>query len=158
MTIADEQPAVLDEMEKFYVAHPGYKDRQPCVVRVFTSLPSPTWRELLSAAHTACFPGPTWVYVADGEDGRSTYIDSSRIEVRREHQVRFWVMTEVFDSKHDFFVSHMVADCDARKEGLLYTAWLVAGRYEDGGTPPLEWESDLPEGSVAAALLGAACR
>ncbi len=157
---AGERRVVFDKIEEFYASNPTLEDRKQCVVRVLATLSvhEPTWRELVSASYAACFPSRSWVnVVTDQETGKSSFIDSSRIEARQNHQVTFWVMTEVFDSEHDFLISRDVADCDARAEATVHSAWLVAGRYEDSGPLPMEWESELP-GSVGEAILNAACR
>jgi hypothetical protein len=152
-----ERRALPDELEQFYAAFPKFEDRKPCVMRVFATLSAPTWADLYLASSDACFPGKTWVYVGEGKDGKSLFIDSSRIEAREKHQVTFWTMREVFDGEHDFVVTRWVGDCDARLHAILQSAWLTTGQYGYSGPTPVEWESVFP-GSLGEATLNAACR
>jgi len=144
-------------VEKFYDANPGLRDRRSCVAHTYQRLAPSTWSDLGTAAYAQCFPGPSWIKVVTTDQGRSTFIDSGRIELRQGDQVSFWTMTELFNEQIDFLVVRHLVDCDRRLTVALETAAIVAGRYDASEPAPFKWQSPLPY-SQGEGVLDAACR
>lgn len=128
----------------FYDANPNLRGREKCVARAFASLSDRTWENLATTAHRFCVPGENWVNVFIAEDGRSSYVDATRIEFREGNQASYWTLSEVFDAETDFFVSRKIVDCDKRVLSLLEVSSLTSGQYRNAANAPLEWESPLP--------------
>jgi hypothetical protein len=184
---AEPEPAVHDtsqesevierQANQFFFNNPALRDRPLCVARVLNKrtdalrsrgldpVPSATkWdRKLAAASYAACFPQKPWVRVANGDHGRGVYLDPTRIEIRRNNQVMFWMLGEVFDESVDFFITRELADCDRRVEATLDGASMAAGRYQlqqhdqGEGSETIDWSSPLP-GSWGEEVLNAACR
>jgi len=158
-----EREEAARNLARFYEKYPILKGREKCVGRALNTLADKTWDNLARVAISFCVAPPppledqtAWVKVSTGADGRSTFVDLSRIEVRQGHQITFWQLVEFFDDEDDFILYRTVADCDRKLFSLIHSESIVSGRYGTGGAAPIEWQSVLPN-SKGEAVLAAAC-
>jgi|GEM_PF-2699927 hypothetical protein len=159
----DAPPAVAapadpaQQLTVFYDNNPALRGREKCVVRVFKLYFPKTWDDLGRLASSICLPSEQWVRVFTDSNGRSTYVDPTRAEVRQGSQITFWEEVETFDDDRDFWMMRMVADCDKQFCAVVTVAELVAGEYRNVDSPPaLTWQGVLP-GSQAEAVLNTMC-
>jgi hypothetical protein len=156
-----ETPQQRDEavrqVTEFYETYPALRGREKCVARVLNARSPQTWGDLASAAQAVCFPAEQWIKVVTDVDGRSTFVDPTRVEVRKGNQVTFWELTEVFDDESDFLLARIAVDCDKKFWAAIGATRVVGGRYGDAANvTELEWLSVLPN-TRAEAVLNTIC-
>jgi hypothetical protein len=146
-----------EAVQQFYSAYPMLRGKEACVARTAGTLTDPTWQQVGEASLRLCRLNDSWVQVSTSE-GKSIFVDSSRIEIRADTQVTFWAAIEVFDAQTDYVISRQLVDCDAKRFSTLQSASLTSGQYKDSHAMPyIAWESPLP-GSQGEAVVTATCR
>jgi len=154
---AQEREEPAQQSSKVYETYPTLKGREKCVARVRKARSPRTWQDLGAAALSVCLPSDQWVLIVTDEGGHSTFVDPTRFEFRKDNQVTFWELEEVFDQKHDFFLERVVADCDKKLSALISSAYVVGGHYSDPvDQTVLKWENILPD-SLGEATLNDVC-
>jgi hypothetical protein len=160
---AQERAEAARQWVKFYDTYPILKGREKCVGRAMNTLAEKTWGNLALRAISFCVAPPpplegntAWVKVATASDGQSTFLDTARIEFRKDNQVTYWALCEEFDDEHDFLLDRNVVDCDKKINALISGTWIVAGKYYDPTDYPVDWKNVLPN-SVGEAIVNTVC-
>ncbi len=143
---------VEEARQRFYATYPALKSREKCVARVLRARSPITWSDLGVAASSVCLPSEQWVKVFVDVDGRSTFVDPTRVEFRQGDQVTFWELGDVFDDEHDFLLTRMVVDCDKKFWATIGGSFITGGAYGAVDDHPPEWHNALPNTLSEAAL------